>query len=184
MNTLKAEKRSMDVKAKKLRREGFVTGNLFGREIEGSIPLKFTKKEIEVLLKNNNKGSQVMLELDGKTYHALIKEVDYNPVAHTLEAVDYQARVSNELVHSTAEIILENEEKVMSGVLQDELKEVAYKALPADLVDKIKVDVAGMKIGDTLRVKDLEIAKNKNIHITTDPEAVVATVTPVRSSGD
>ena len=29
MNTLKAEKRSMDVKAKKLRREGFVTGNLF-----------------------------------------------------------------------------------------------------------------------------------------------------------
>ena len=35
MNTLKAEKRSMDVKAKKLRREGFVTGNLFGKEIEG-----------------------------------------------------------------------------------------------------------------------------------------------------
>ena len=65
--------------------------------------------------------------------------------------------------------------------LQDELKEVAYKALPADLVDKIKVDVAGMKIGDTLRVKDLEIAKNKNIHITTDPEAVVATVTPVHN---
>ena len=55
-------------------------------------------------------------------------------------------------------------------VFQDELKEVAYKALPADLVDKIKVDVAGMKIGDTLRVKDLEIAKNKNIHITTDPK--------------
>ncbi|MFR1008304.1 MAG: hypothetical protein ACLSGA_01860 [Ruminococcus sp.] len=48
----------MDVKAKKLRREGFVTGNLFGREIEGSIPLKFTKKEIEVLLKNNNKEAR------------------------------------------------------------------------------------------------------------------------------
>ena len=169
MNTLKAEKRSMDVKAKKLRREGYVTGNLFGREIEGSIPLKFTKKEIEVLLKNNNKGSQVMLELDGKTYDALIKEVDF------------QALVSNEMVHSVAEIILENEEMVVSGVLQDELKEVAYKALPADLVDKIKVDVAGMKIGDTLRVKDLEIAKNKNIHITTDLESVIATVTPVHN---
>ena len=178
MNTLKAEKRSMDVKAKKLRREGYVTGNLFGREIEGSIPLKFTKKEIEVLLKNNNKGSQVMLELDGKTYDALIKEVDYNPLAHTVEEVDFQALVSNEMVHSVAEIILENEEMVVSGVLQDELKEVAYKALPADLVDKIKVDVAGMK---TLRVKDLEIAKNKNIHITTDLESVIATVTPVHN---
>ena len=44
MNTLKAEKRSMDVKAKKLRRDGFVTGNLFGKEIEGSIPQKSQKE--------------------------------------------------------------------------------------------------------------------------------------------
>ena len=34
----------MDVKAKKLRREGYVTGNLFGREIEGSLPIQMTKK--------------------------------------------------------------------------------------------------------------------------------------------
>ena len=60
-------------------------------------------------------------------------------------------------------------------------KQVILPLLKGDLVDKIKVDVTGMKIGDTLRVKDLEIAKNKNIHITTDPEAVVATVTPVHN---
>ena len=47
MNTLKAEKRSMDVKAKKLRREGYVVGNVFGREIEGSIPVKMDKLEVE-----------------------------------------------------------------------------------------------------------------------------------------
>ena len=181
MNTLKAEKRDMLTKAKKLRREGYVTGNIYGREMKESIPLQITKADAEKILRSEGKGSQVMLELDGKTYDALIKEVDYNPLAHTVEEVDFQALVSNEMVHSTAEIILENEEKVISGVLQDELKEVAYKAFPADLVDKIKVDVTGMKIGDTLRVKDLEIAKNKNIHITTDPEAVVATVTPVHN---
>ena len=49
MNTLKAEKRSMDVKAKRLRREGYVTGNLFGREIEGSIPVKMQKSDVERL---------------------------------------------------------------------------------------------------------------------------------------
>ena len=36
MTTLKAEKRSMDVKAKRLRREGYVTGNVFGKKIQGS----------------------------------------------------------------------------------------------------------------------------------------------------
>ena len=37
MNTLKAEKRDLAVKAKKLRREGYVTGNVFGKELEQSI---------------------------------------------------------------------------------------------------------------------------------------------------
>ena len=179
MNTLKAEKRSMDVKAKKLRREGFVTGNLFGREIEGSIPLKFTKKEIEVLLKNNNKGSQVMLELDGKTYDALIKEVDYNPLAHTVEEVDFQALVSNEKVHSVAEIVLVNHDKLAAGVLQQHLEEISFRALPSALVDKIMVDVGDMKVGDVIKVKDLDIAKDKDVDLKTDLEAAVVSVAAV-----
>ena len=51
MTTLKAEKRSMDVKAKRLRREGFVTGNVFGHAIEGSIPVKMNAADAERLLK-------------------------------------------------------------------------------------------------------------------------------------
>ena len=108
MNTLKAEKRSMDVKAKKLRREGYVTGNLFGREIEGSLPIQMTKKAVDQLLKTDNKGSQVMLEVDGKTYDALIKEVDYNAMANRVDEMDFQALVSTEKVHSVAEIVLVN----------------------------------------------------------------------------
>ena len=73
MNTLKAEKRSMDVKAKKLRREGFVTGNLFGKEIEGSVPLKMSKMEVERLLKTEHKGSQIMLNVEGQDYDVLSK---------------------------------------------------------------------------------------------------------------
>ena len=49
MNTLKAEKRNLETKAKRLRREGFVTGNLFGKKIEKSIPLKLDKKEVDKL---------------------------------------------------------------------------------------------------------------------------------------
>ena len=54
MNTLKAEKRTMDTKAKRLRREGYVTGNVFGREMEGSLPVKIEKSAVEKLLKTNN----------------------------------------------------------------------------------------------------------------------------------
>ena len=66
----------MTIKAKKLRREGFVTGSIFGREMEETIPLKMEKGAVERLLKEEGKGGQVMLELEGRTYDALIKEVD------------------------------------------------------------------------------------------------------------
>ena len=47
MNTLKAERRDLAEKAKKLRREGFVTGNVFGHQIQGSIPLKIVRSELD-----------------------------------------------------------------------------------------------------------------------------------------
>ena len=172
----------MDVKAKKLRREGYVTGNLFGREIEGSLPIQMTKKAVDQLLKTDNKGSQIMLEVDGKTYDALIKEVDYNAMANRVDEIDFQALVSTEKVHSVAEIVLLNHEKVEAGVLQEDLEEISYKALPADLVDKVQVDVGEMKIGDVIRVKDLTLAADKDVHITTDLDAVVATVTAVHNA--
>ena len=181
MNTLKAEKRSMDVKAKRLRREGYVTGNVFGREIEGSIPVKMLKNEVDKLLKTDHKGSQVMLEVDGQTYDALIKEVDFNPLAGRVDEIDFQALVSDEKVSSTAEIVILNREAVIGGVLQEDLSEVAYKAFPSALVETTTLDAAGLKVGDTVRVKDLEIAKNKDIDLKTDPEAVVLSVIPVHN---
>ena len=173
MNTLKAEKRSMDVKAKILRREGFVTGNLFGKEIEGSVPLKMSKMEVERLLKTEHKGSQIMLNVEGQDYDVLIKEVDYNSMKRCVDEIDFQALVSTEKVHSVVEVVLENHDKIAEGVLQESLEEIAYKALPADLVDEVRVDVGDMKIGDVIRVKDLPIYEDKKITIMTDPDAVV-----------
>lgn len=183
MNTLKAEKRSMDVKAKRLRREGYVTGNLFGREIEGSIPVKMHKPDVERLLKTNNKGSQILLNVDGQKYDVLIKEVDFNPMAGRVDELDFQALVSNEKVHSVAEIVLVNHDKIQTGVLQENLTEIAYTAYPSSLVDKVKVDVGEMKIGDVIYVKDLPIAEDKDIDLKTDPESVVVMLNAVHSKG-
>ena len=177
MTTLKAEKRSMDVKAKRLRREGYVTGNVFGREIEGSIPVQMTQKEAEKFLKANGKGSQIMLDIDGESHNVLIKEVDYNPLKGRVDEMDFQALVKGEVVHSVAEIVLVNHDKLESGVLQQQLEEVSYKALPSALVDKVEIDVAKLRIGDTIKVKDLSLAQDKDVHLVTDPETTVVTVT-------
>ena len=181
MNTLKAEKRSMDVKAKKLRREGFVTGNIFGREMKESIPIKIEKGALSKLLKKSTKGSQIMLDVDGTSYDVLIKDIEFNPLKGQVDEIDFQALVSNEKIHSVAEVVLLNHEKVADGVVQLLLHEIAYKALPAALVEKVEIDVSGMHAGDSIKVCDLEIAKDKDVELSTDPDATVVVVTEVHN---
>ena len=68
MLTLKAEKRNPDEKAKKLRRDGFITGVLYGKEMKENVSLKFTEKDASAFIKNAKEGTQAYLELDGYEY--------------------------------------------------------------------------------------------------------------------
>ena len=176
MTTLKVQRRNMETKAKKLRREGYVTGNLFGKEIEGSIPLQIEKQEAERIERECMKGSQLYLELDGKTYDVLIKEMDYRPMDHQILEMDFQALVKGEKVHYVAEVILLNKEKVTEGVLEQLLEEIAYKATPEELVEKVEIDCAALRLGDTLKVADLDIAKNDKIDLQTDLDAPIVSI--------
>jgi large subunit ribosomal protein L25 len=182
MNTLKVQRRNMETKAKKLRREGYVVGNLFGKEIEGSIPLQIDKKEAEKLHKACLKGSQLYLELEGKKYDVLLKDVQYNAMNRTILEMEFQALIQGQKVHSVSEIVLHNKDKVTEGILEQLLKEVSYKALPEDLMDKIDVDCSNLKLGDSITVADLDIAKNSKIDISTSLDSVVVTVIAPKNS--
>ena len=181
MNTLSAEKRDMQIKAKKLIREGFVTGNVFGKNMEGSMPLKIEKKEAERILRTCNKGSQLILTVEGQKMPVLLKEIDYNAMKHEIVEMDFQALVKGEKVHSVAEVVIHNQSKVVTGVVEELLDEIEYKALPSALVEKVIVDVGDLKVGETIKVKDLDIAKDKDVKLITDPEADVAGVAAVHN---
>ena len=182
MNTLKAEKRDLAVKAKKLRREGYVTGNVFGKELEQSIPVKMLSSNVESLLKTTGKGGRILLDLDGQSYNVLIKEVDFNSMKHQITEIDFQVLVAGEKVHSAAGIELLNHDKVTNGVIQLHLEEISYRALPEDLTDRIQLDLDGVKVGDSIKVKDLPFAQNPQIELLTDPESIVVSVTEVRNT--
>ena len=113
---------------------------------------------------------------EGKKYDVLIKELDYDPLKRAIIEMDFQALVSGEKVHSVAEIVLHNKEKVMEGVLEQMLEEISYKALPEDLVDKIDIDCGDLRLGDSIKVSDLDLAKNKNVDIQTHLDATIVSV--------
>ena len=176
MTTLRVQRRNMETKAKKLRREGYVTGNLFGKEIEGSIPVQIEKSEAERIQRECMKGSQLYLELEGKTYDVLIKEMDYNTMNHQILEIDFQALVKGEKVHSVAEIVLHNKEKVVEGVLEQLLEEISYKATPEELVEKVEIDCSSLRLGGIIKVSDLDIAKNDKIELQTHLDTPIVSV--------
>lgn len=176
MTTLKVQKRDMGTKAKRLRREGYVTGNLFGKDMEGSIPLQIEKKEAERIQRECLKGSKLILDLDGKKYNVLLKELDYDTMKRQILEMDFQALVSGEKIHSVAEIIFHNKEMVVDGVLEELLTEIEYKAVPEALVERVDIDCSKLKVGDSLTVGDLEIAKDKDIEIMTYLDTPVVNV--------
>lgn len=176
MTTLKVQKRDMGTKAKRLRREGYVTGNLFGKDMEGSVPLQIEKKEAERIQRECLKGSKLVLDLDGKKYNVLLKELDYDTMKRQILEMDFQALVSGEKIHSVAEIIFHNKEMVVDGVLEELLTEIEYKAVPEALVERVDIDCSTLKVGDSLTVGDLEIAKDIDIEIVTHLDTPVVNV--------
>ena len=175
MNTLKAEKRDLSVKAKKLRAQGFVTGNIFGKEIKDSIPVKMEKLETQKFLKSNMKGSRINLCVDGENYDVLIKEIAYDAMKGQINEIDFQQLVSGEEINAAAEVVIVNHDMVQ-GVLSVHMNEISYRAVPSALVEKVEIDVADMKIGDAIKVADLPIAADKDIQLTVDPEEIVVSL--------
>ena len=118
----------------------------------------------------------------GRPWMSLIKGNRLQPSARrSIYEIDFQALVSGEKVHSVAEVILLNHEKVNAGLVNQTLHEIAFKAVPAALVEKVEIDVGDMKLGDSIQVKDLDIAKNKDIDLITNPETTVVAVTEIHN---
>ena len=138
MMMLAAEKRDPEVKAKKLRREGYSTGVLYGREMKENVSLKYTEKDALNFIKKAKEGAQTMLDISGEKVDALVKNIDYDPLSKKILALDFQALVAGEVVAATVPVTFVNEE-VVQGVFEPEITEIHYKADPAHLLTRLKL---------------------------------------------
>ena len=183
MITLKVEKRNPEVKAKKLRRDGFVCGVLYGKEMKESTPIQLTEPEALRFIKANKEGTQVMLDLDGKQVDALVKNIDYDPMKKQIMALDFQALVAGETVATSVQVILENEDAAQ-GIVEQTLNEV-HKADPANMLDTIVIDFKTLSPDvREFHVKDLVIPEGKTVHITTPEDTLIFHIAEYANNGE
>lgn len=174
---LKANKRSeLGRKVKALRREGRTPAVIHDHG-KDSIHVSVTELELKKAYKAAGKHAPVKLDVDGKKFTTLIKEVTNQPgTSKTLHTV-FQAVSADEKVSAQIPVQIVGEipaEKASLLVLKN-LDSVEVEAKPGDLVDVIEISGEKLaEVGDKLNVSDL--VAPTNVTIKTDPTLTIATV--------
>lgn len=175
MSSLNATVREASAKGKRLRREGQIPAVLFGKHMDESVSLQIPKKEVEQFLRYNAKGSKFDLIIGKKKHMALLKDVTYTPASGAIEHLSFLEMKAGEKVQSIAHVVLLNEDKV-DGLVQQPVTEIPFKALPSHLVERIEIDLAGKKVGDTMTVAELDIATNEHVEVLIPTDSTIYAV--------
>lgn len=140
------EKRS-DLKAKKLRRKGYVPGVVYGKEYQDSLPLQISLQEANKLLKDNTKTSIIKLEGMEKPINAIVKEVQRNGATYLPEHIDFQAISLREIITVTVPLHILGEENLQHRRLlfQPNLQELILTGPAEDLPERLEFDVTGLE---------------------------------------
>ena len=162
---------------KALRRSGTVPAVIHNHGNE-SIIAEGDYRDFEVTYSTAGKSQTVNLNLDGKNYLAIIRNVDFDPTKHQIRHIVFQALKQNEAIETEIPLVYADTkipaEKKSLMVLK-ELDEIVVKALPKDLPEKIEVDLSSLEnAGDVVRVESIKAPSG--VTIVTSPDTPVAIV--------
>ncbi len=177
---LKAEKREVTGKqVKALRRAGKLPAVIYGRRVE-PISISLDAHSAGLALSKVTSSSLVTIDLNGTQYFALVREKQRNFIKGNLTHVDFLALDMNEKIRAKVRLHfggVSGAVKDYSAVLIHRMNQVEVECLPADLPERVDVDLAPLKqIGDSIRVRDLPIPANVSVLEDEDEIVIIATL--------
>lgn len=175
---LKVTKREvLGKKVKKLRREGIMPANVYGKEL-ASTAVQADMKEFQAIFDQVGETGLIDLELDGKTSPVLVKNPQLAYPLRTFLHVDFFQVNLKEKVKTMVPVVLVGEPVAVTeklGLMLQTQNEVEIEALPEALPENIEVDVTHLaQIDDQVLVSDLKAPEG--VSILTDPGQVVAKI--------
>lgn len=147
-------------KVRKLRREGILPANIYGKSFK-SQAVQLPLAEFEKLLKEAGETQVIDLAVDSTTYPVLIHNVQYEPVTSAPLHADFYKVDLKEKIKAMVPVVATGEPKAVAdklGLLLQTLSEIEVEALPTDLPEKLEVDVSGLaELNQQITVADLKV---------------------------
>ncbi|MCO5259023.1 MAG: 50S ribosomal protein L25 [Crocinitomicaceae bacterium] len=166
--------------ANALRNQGLVPAVLYGTGEQTHFSVK--ENDINKIVFSPD-VYKVELDIDGKKHSAIIRELQQHPVKDTIQHVDFYEVTDKKPIKIGLPVRLEGSARgvLAGGRLLQVFRKLRVFGLAKDLPDAIVVNITDLRIGQSIRVKNVEIP---NVTVLDPANAVVVSIKKSRNSVD
>ena len=176
--TIEVEKREDSGKNanRRTRSRGEVPGIVYGAG-KDTVPIHLNRKTLVETLKKGGGGNAIfLLKLAGteKSRHAMIREMQIDPVSRQIVHIDFQRIVLTEEVRVLVAIELTGTAygvKNEGAIIDFPTRQVHVRCLPTQIPAKIMVDVSELHVNQHYEAKDLQLPEG--VALDEDPDRVI-----------
>ena len=174
--------------ARRLRREGRLPAVIYGKGDSTALTIE---ADALVDIRRSAGGSNAVLDMNllgdqEEQCHAILREVQINPVTREPLHVDFFRVDPNEPIRVTVNVETINELpdalKATNTTAALVLREVDVECLPGNIPESIHVDLAALTGNQALHAGDLDLPEG--VTLMTDAETAVVTLQTERASGE
>ncbi len=173
--------------SKRLRREGVLPGNIYGRGIE-SVAVQLPRREAEALLSDHGMNSLVELAVEGETEQrpVIVRQVQRHPLSREVLHLDFYQVDLTRPIQASVPVTLTGEAPAVhtyQGILITGLDHVLVEALPAAMPSHFEIPVDSLEELDSqLTVGDLDDIEG--VLMMSEPEIMIARIARPRVTAE
>jgi large subunit ribosomal protein L25 len=176
------ERTKLGKRSKSLRASGIIPAIVYGRGMN-AVPIEVDEKVFKKFL-NSHAGRKAVInmKIGDSLLPVIMHEIQKDILSNKLLHIDFHRVSMDEAIRTKVAIALIGESegvKSDGGILVHPMREIEIKALPADIPDKIEIDISNLKIGDAIHVSNLKPIKGVE-YLSPAQEIIVTVSSPTK----
>ncbi|MGB7605079.1 MAG: 50S ribosomal protein L25 [Lutisporaceae bacterium] len=160
---------------RKLERDSMIPAVLYSKNSQSRL-LMLDYIEIQSVIDKHGEHIIVKLQVDNEEIPTIIKEVQRDPISYRIVHIDFQPVSLHEIIHADIPVHIINGNRVEKNgwIINKQLGQIEVQGEVESIPRNITIDASKLKLGEVLRVADLEISKE--LSILSDTEDIVLSI--------
>ncbi|MDR2211011.1 MAG: 50S ribosomal protein L25 [Spirochaetaceae bacterium] len=161
--------------ARRLRRRGRIPAIIYGRKGD-PLSIDLDARDFMNSVKGVSESTIVKVDVNGQVHEAFVKDTQRDIRDGSILHVDFYEVEGNTILRARVSIHIHGTPVGVreGGILETPLHDIEVECLPKDLPERIDVDIAELRVNQSIHVKDL--ALKEGVKLVSNPEQVVALV--------